>query len=90
MNGVYKMDNNRIVAIFYWHKKELMIDIDIPLDITANDLIIGLNEGFRLGMDTGDISKCHLKTENPIALLRGNRTLKEYGLHNASVIHYTL
>lgn len=83
------MDENRIVAIFHWHSKGLMIDIDIPLDITANDLIIGLNEGMNLGMDVNDLSKCYLKTENPIALLKGTKTLKEHGLHNATIIHYT-
>ena len=82
------MENNSIVIIFNWHEKRLMIDVEIPLDITANDLIIGLNEGFKLGMDVNDLSKCHLKTENPVALLKGNKTLKEYRLHNATIIHY--
>lgn len=80
----------RIVAILYWHKKGTKVDIEIPLDITANELMIGLNEGFKLGIDTSDLSKCYLKSENPIGLLRGNKTLREYGLRNGTIINYTL
>lgn len=83
------MDNKCIVIIFYWHAKNIMIDVEIPLEISANELIIGLNEGFKLGMDVSDLSKCHLKTENPVTLLKGNKMLKEYKLHNATIIHYT-
>lgn len=84
------MNNDRIVAVLHWHKKGCKMDIDIPLDITANELIVGLNDGLKLGMDISDLSKCHLKTENPIAFLKGNKLLKEYGLRNGTVINYTL
>ena len=84
------MNNDRIVAILNWHKKGISMDVDIPLNITANELIIGLNDGLKLGIDTRDLSKCHLKTENPIAFLRGNKTLSEYGLRNGTIINYTL
>lgn len=83
------MDNERITAILHIHKKHMMIDVDIPLDITVNELIIGLNQGFQLGMDTGDMSKCYLKTENPIALLKGNKCIAEYGLRNGTTINIT-
>jgi uncharacterized ubiquitin-like protein YukD len=84
------MNNDRIVVIFHWHIRGQVIDIDIPLNITANELIVGLNEGLQLGMNIGDLSKCYLKTENPITLLKGNKTLREYGLHNGTVINFTL
>lgn len=63
-------------------------EIEIPLDITANDLAFALNDAFVLEMDTDNIFKCYLISENPIAFLRGNKTLAEYGLHNGSVIIY--
>jgi uncharacterized ubiquitin-like protein YukD len=83
------MNSDRITAILYIHKKNAKIDVDIPLDITVNELIIGLNEGFHLGLSTGDLSKCFLKTENPIALLKGNKTIAEYGLRNGTTINIT-
>ena len=32
---------------------------------------------------------CYLKSENPIALLRGNKTLAEYGIRNGTLINFT-
>ncbi len=83
------MKENMILVIFYQHAKGRKVDIEVPLDITANELIIGLNSGFKLKMNVSDLSGCFLKTENPIAFLHGNRTLQEYGLRNGTVIHYT-
>lgn len=81
------MKEDRIIAILFIHGRNEKIDVDIPLDITANDLIVGLNLGYELGMDTSDLSKCFLRSENPIALLKGNRTLREYGLRNGTTLH---
>lgn len=84
------MKDEKIIVILYLHKQNRKIDIEIPLDITANELIIGLTQGFQLEMDLDNLSKCFLKTENPIALLRGNHKLSEYDLRNGTVINYTL
>ena len=61
----------------------------MPLDISANDLVNGLNIAYKLGIDTSDIKNCYLKMENPIALLKGNKTLAEFGLRNGSIINFT-
>lgn len=83
------MNNDRITAILHIHNKGLKADVDLPLDITVNELIIGLNEGFGLGLDTSDLSKCYLKTENPTAFLKGNKCIAEYGLRNGTTINIT-
>ena len=67
--------------------RNIKLDISVPLEISANELIIGLNEGFGLGMDTSDISKCFLRTESPIALIKGNKSLKDFGLRNGTIIN---
>lgn len=74
--------------LFVNHKDNSQVDIEVPLDITAIELITGLNNGFGLGMNTEDIYQCHLSAENPIVLVRGNKTIEEIGLHDGSVIHY--
>lgn len=81
--------DNRAIVIFKIHKKNFEADLDIPLDISANELVIALNEAYALGIDTGNIQNCYLKTENPIALLKGNKLLSEFGIRNGSVIHFT-
>lgn len=84
------MEKERFVAVFRWHKKNYEIDLDIPFDISANELIFALNEALDLGMDTSDLSSCHLKAENPIALLRGNKLLRDFRLREGTIINYTL
>lgn len=82
------MDKDTIVVRF----KNLItgneLDLDIPTSISANELIIALNEAYQLGIDVTNIKKCFLRAENPIALLRGNKTIGEFGIRNGSIIYY--
>ena len=71
------------------HKKEMVYDIEVPIDITANDLVLALNQGFGLGIDTNNVLECYLKTENPIALVKGDKTLRQFGLYDGTVINIT-
>ena len=61
-------------------------EIEIPLNITANDLVFALNEAFRLEMNTEDILDCYLVSDNPLAFLRGNKLLSGYGIRNGTKI----
>lgn len=80
---------DKAVMIFNICKNNFSIDLEVPLEITANDLVFALNKAFDLGIDVDNVLKCYLKSENPIALLRGNKTLKEFGLRNGSIINFT-
>ncbi len=82
------MDNKNIVVVLNIDNGRIIKDVEIPLDITANELIAALNSSYKLGMNTEDISSCYLRSENPIALLKGTKTLFEFGLHHATVIYY--
>jgi YukD. len=82
------MDKDTIIVKFKNLKSKKEIDLDIPVAISANDLVIALNEAYTLGIDVSDIKKCYLQAENPIALLRGNKTIDEFGLRNGTVIYY--
>jgi uncharacterized ubiquitin-like protein YukD len=64
-------------------------DIDIPLDINASELLEGLSQAFDLDVNIEDSASCYIKTENPIALIHGRKTLLEYGIMNGSIINYT-
>lgn len=82
---------NRDVAIVVFNiiKRNFVVDLEIPLNITANELVNALNDAYGLGIDTNDIKNCYLKAERPIALLKGNKTLAEFGVRNGTVINYT-
>ena len=77
---------DKAVIIFKRGQSDEGIDLEIPLTISANELIYGLNEGFHLGINMDNPMECYFKATNPIALLRGERTLKEYGIRNGSTI----
>lgn len=62
-------------------------DIDIPLNITAVELLIGLNEAYNLGYNMAKISEYCLHFENPICMARGEKTLNEYGIMNGSILN---
>lgn len=81
--------NNKAIIIFNITKRNFSVDLEIPLDISANDLVIALNSAYNLGIDTSDVKNCYLKAENPIALLKGNKLLSDYGIRNATVINFT-
>ena len=83
------MNNDTAIVILRMHKRNETVDLQIPLFISANELVVALNTAFELGIDTSDIKNCYLKSENPIALLRGNKTLAEFGIRNGSVINFT-
>ena len=75
------------VVILNFLSKNTQIDIAVPLEITANEFVVALNEAYKLGINTEDISKCYLRSENPIALLKGDTSLKKYRIHNGSIIN---
>lgn len=83
------MSGDTAIIVLKIPKQSVIADLEIPLDISANELVLALNMAYDLGIDTSNIKDCYLKAENPIALLKGNKTLSEFGLRNGSVINYT-
>ncbi len=76
-------------VIFKAPKRGICADIELPLNITANDLVTALNEGYGLGIDVSDIKNCYLKAERPIELLRGSKTLGEFGVRNGTIVIFS-
>lgn len=76
------------ILLFQNRETNETFDIEVPKQITANELIVALNQGLHLRMDLRDIPNCFLRTENPVALLRGDKLLEEYELHDGSILCY--
>ena len=83
------MNRDRAIIIFNIVRRKFTVDLEIPLDITANELVHALNSAYELGIATSNMKECYLKAENPIALLKGNKTLHDFGIRNGSVINFT-
>lgn len=77
-----------IIIVFEYTKQNKSFDIEVPLSITANELIYGLNKGLGLGININNVSECYLCTEEPRALLRGDITLDKFGLRDGTKINY--
>lgn len=83
------MAKETAIVTFQIQKRGTAVDLEIPLFITANELVLALNTAYDLGIDTSNVQNCYLKSERPIALIKGNKTLSELGLRNGSIINYT-
>lgn len=59
-------------------------DMEIPLDITAADLIAGLHAGLK---HPGPCP-ASMRSDNPIAFLTGDRLLSGYGLRDGSNLYF--
>lgn len=76
----------KVILQFEREKTKESFDIEVPLNITANELLQALNEGLHLQLDLTDMSQCYLTTENPIALLKGDVLLKEFNIHDGTKV----
>lgn len=80
---------DRIVVMFNILSEGKTYDLNIPLNITANELVTALVHAYKLDVDISDINQCYLNSENPIALIKGNKKLSEFGLRNGTIINFT-
>lgn len=73
---------NTIIVIVHTGTGHL-IDLEIPVDITADELISSLHLALHL---PGERPK-YIRSENPVALICGRTKVEHFGLRNASTIY---
>ena len=61
-------------------------DLEVPLDISAGELCSALFEMY-VPEHSSNVQNHYLRAERPIALLRGERTLRDYGIRDGSIIN---
>lgn len=81
------MNREKAIVIFKILNRNRSFDLEVPLNISANDLVLALNSAYDLGIDTANIKNCYLKAERPIALLKGNKSLEDFGVRNGTIIY---
>ncbi|MDD2978578.1 MAG: EsaB/YukD family protein [Hespellia sp.] len=79
------MKENVVVTVHVCGR-EISEELEIPLDISANELIIALGQMYGLAVDRNKLFGYYLKVDEPKALLRGEKLLGEYGIRNGSQI----
>lgn len=75
---------NTAIIIFKHNKKSA--ELEVPLNITADELVDVVNTVFKTGVDLEDSRQRFLKSESPLALLKGSKTLEEYKIRTGTVI----
>ncbi len=83
------MGKEKAIVTFEMVTRKTTIDIEVPLDISADELIKALNNAYSLGIETANPRNCYIQAENPIALLKGNRLLKDFGIRSGSILRFT-
>ncbi len=78
---------DKVIVMLKRNSTDKGIDVEIPTNITANELIYGLNKGLGLGLNMNNPDESCFRMENPIAFLRGDTTLEEFGIRNGSTIY---
>lgn len=73
-----------MIAIMHVPTRGICEELEIPLDITVLELIQAINTIYSLGVKPDNIYNYCLKADNPKALLRGEKTLREYGLRDGT------
>lgn len=77
-----------VVIDFVDVEKKRETELEIPISISANELIIALNDIYDLNMNIDNIFECYLVSERPFAFLKGNKKLSDFGIRNGSKIIY--
>ena len=54
------MNREKAIIIFNNIKRQQSIDLEIPLNISANDLVLALNSAYDLGIDISNIKNCRI------------------------------
>ena len=65
------------------------IDLDLPCEMTVEELLEGLNEKLDWKMKAEEIERAYLRSENPVAFLKGNHSLEEYPLRDGSTLFFS-
>ena len=69
-------------------KEGYEVDLEAPLEITANEFIVAVNQAYSLGIDTKNPEQMFMQMEYPISLLAGDETLEELGMRNGSIVYF--
>jgi len=79
----------RAVVMLNLIARNEVFEIDVPLDLSASELMGGLNKAYKLNMTADEVADCYVKAENPVVLMHGKKTLEEYGIVTGSVLNIT-
>ena len=74
------------VVMVYIPERNIREDLEIPLNITANELIQAIASIYSLELRQNTLETYYLKADSPKCLIQGGETLKEFGIREGTEI----
>lgn len=74
------------VVMVYIPERNIREDLEIPLNITANELIQAIASIYSLELRQDALETYYLKADSPKCLIRSGKTLKEFGIREGTEI----
>ena len=75
------------ITIVFVDRNNNSTDFETPIDITLRDLIEAIDNVLHIGLDADDITEKEIVIENPIRLIKLNKTLEELGFRQGTTIY---
>lgn len=79
-------ENKKVLVNFINEDTGQEHELEIPLGITANALVLALSRAYGLHIEEYGSQECYMACEHPVCLLTGNRQLSDLGIRNGSQI----
>lgn len=77
------MKGTAVVSI-YIPEHNIRDDLEVPLEITANELIQALAGIYSLELQQDMLEQYYLRADSPKCLIKGEKTLKEFGVREGT------
>lgn len=78
---------DKIVLVVIFLERNISEELEVPVDISADELILALNQIYELNLNPERVFSYYLKADNPKVLLQGQRKLKEFGVRNGTILY---
>lgn len=76
-----------LVITFVDEEKNQHHDLEVPDEISADELIVALHTAYKMQGSTADPRNAYMRMEYPIGLIKGSNSLKELGMRNGSIVY---
>lgn len=83
------MKNRKRISLVLYLEDGDEIDLDVPCEITVEELLKGLNAKLDWKMKQEELAHAYFRSENPVAFLKGNHSLEEYQLRDGSALFFS-
>lgn len=77
---------DKVSVIVHVDGRQIAEELEIPVDISANELIVALSQMYGLDVDKNKLFRYYLKADEPKVLIRGEKKLKDYGIRTGTQI----